>query len=792
VAETDARALKILEVCLNLDEPSRRAFVAEQCGRDPAFASKIWRLLEINDSALPPTEYFGVSEEEEESLPERIGKFRVIGLIGRGGMGAVVRAERDDGLFGQVVAIKLLRSDLSGERARAHFDNERRLLARVDHPSIARILDGGEEDGRPYLVMEFVDGRPLLDDLDERKTGRAERIAAFLDVAEAVSFAHRKLVIHADLKPGNLFRSSEGRVKLLDFGVGRLIDELEEDERDPALHPLTRAYAPPERLAGEPPSIAGDVYGLGVLLREMLEEGGSGLNRDLEAIASKASHPDPAHRYPDVAALADDVRRHLMIEPVGARPNDWRYVLRRFVRRNRVGVAITAAGMALLAAAAAITFILYIDARRQREAAEMRFEEVRSLAKFQLFTLYPQLAALPGTLAARARLAEESQAYLDRLSALPEAHDAVRLETATGYNRLAEIQGVPSRANLGRVDEARRNLDRAEAILAPMVAARPDDASAAAELAWTRLFKADLAVWQDNQVAVGERLLGDAETLVARARSDSPEWRALESFRSTVRLDILGWSERYEEERVAATESLAWLATVPQSERETPAYVIATAEALSNLAEADFYTDRAQESLDAARRADGLIRAALNEHPDHPPLLSARVVTLYNLITTLEPMGLREGLLPMAQELSLLGRRSRTFEPNDRLINWRARNAEALLAQLLGAAGRHAEAVMIQEGIVAEDQRRLTAAAGDTRSARDLGFATQLLGTLQWEAGDRPAACRSWGQANELFTRLDRQGTVNDWDRTNVVAPMRHNHRICLGQLPPSAYRRPD
>lgn len=793
LTDIDAKVLNILEACLELDEPSRAAFVADQCD-SPELAAKVRRLLEISQTGLPPTELIADHTPMDEPLPERIGKFRVMETIGRGGMGTVVRAERTDGLFSQTVAIKLLRSDLLGESARLHFENERRLLARLDHLSIARILDGGEEAGRPYLVMEYVEGRLLLDDLNQRKAAPAARLEAFLQVADAVSYAHRRLVIHADLKPGNVFRSAEGQVKLLDFGIGRLLGEYREGEGEAAAHPLTRAYAPPERLAGEAPSIAGDVFGLGRLLGEMLtppDGAARRSNEDLQAIVAKAMATDPAERYPDAASLAADVRRHMAAKPVLARKGGWRYLAGRFVRRNRLAVAVAATFVLIVLAAAAVSLTLYVDAKRQREAAEARFEEVRSLAKFQLLTLYPQLAALPGTLEARARLSEEAQLYLDRLSALPQAPDAVRLETAIGYNRLAEIQGVPNRPNLGRAEAAAANLARAEAILAPMLAARPGDKVLARGLAWTRLFQADLAIWQAGKAAEGDRLLALAEPLVAQAREERPAWRELESFRRTVRLDVLGWSERYAAESDFAAETLAWLATLPPSERDRPLYVIAEAEARNAHGEGLFYRQRAKEALADARAADALIRTALERHPDHPALLSARVVSLYNLITTLEPFGMRRGLLPMAEELSRIGRRSRAFEPKDRLITWRARNAEALLAQLLGAAGRHGDAIRIQTGIVLLDRERLAAAPGDTRTSRDLGFSTQLLGTLQWESGDRGGACQNWEKADALFTRLERLGTLNDWDRTHVVAPMRHNHRICTNDLPASAYRRP-
>ena len=192
-----------------------------------------------------------------EPIPERIGKFRLVEVIGRGSTGTVFRAERDDGLFSQTVAIKLLRSESRGEGK----SEDRHLVSRLDHPMIARVVDGGEQDGRPYLVMELVRGRPLLQDLDERKATLAERIDAFLAVAEGVSHAHRGLVVHGDIRPSKVWRCVAGQVKLLGFGsAGGSKDE----------HPGSadaRAGAANGLLGGEAPIVADDVLGLGLLLQ---------------------------------------------------------------------------------------------------------------------------------------------------------------------------------------------------------------------------------------------------------------------------------------------------------------------------------------------------------------------------------------------------------------------------------------------------------------------------------------------------------------------------------------------
>lgn len=798
MADLERKALAIVEACLELDPVDRERLVERRCARSPELRARVDRLLAMDGAdfrLLATGAAPAAAPPPPDPVPERIGAFRVTGIIGSGGMGTVVRAERDDGLYAQSVAIKLTRSELKDARAHELFARERRILARLSHPGIARILDGGAVDGRPYLVMELVEGRPITLALEERNAGLAETLACFEAVCAAVSHAHRSLVVHGDIKPSNVILAHDGSTRLVDFGVARLTVALDEDEME-GPYPLTEGYAAPERTRGEQPSVAGDVFSLGALLHEMLTgrrpdpDGrpasavaaerpsripAGAIAGDLDAIVARATAPDPANRYPDAASLAADIVRHRQRRPVRARAPTAAYRTGRFVRRNRLSLGIAASVALLLAAATIVSLSLYLDARRQRASAEARFEEVRSLAKFQLFTLYDRLAAVPGTLAARARLSEEAQAYLDRLASLPDARDAVRVETATGYDRLAEIQGVPNSPNLGRTDAAKRNLDRAEAMLAPLA---PADPRAKAELARNLLMQADMAIWQDNDVEAGERLLLRAEPLVAAVRDGGPQWRRLENRRRAVRLDVLGWSERYGEESAFAAGTLRWLETHPPAERDTPSWIIATAEARNARAEGDWYSGRRENALADAEAADALIRGALARWPERPELLSARVVSGYNLITS-EPKTTKQKLLEQALEIAGLGRRLRAMEPNDALIAWRVRNAETLAAQFLAEAGRHGEAAAIQRRIVGQEEAKLARLPGDTRTIRDLAMQRKVLGSMEWHAGRRAAACALWRQAGAAFDGLERTGNLNEWDKSNVVAGLRRDLRGC-------------
>ena len=318
----------------------------------------------------------------EPVAPRRIGPFAVIRAIAHGGMGSVYLAERSDGQLRYQVAIKILRRDIDTPELRRRFLAERQILARIVHPHIARLLDAGiTEDGAPYFVMEFVEGEPIDEYCDHRRLTVGQRIELFLTVCEAVQYAHANLVIHRDLKPGNILVGADGAVKLLDFGIAKVLDPeafpVDAGRTRTGNHLLTPEYASPEQLRGESVTTAGDVYQLGLLLQLLLAgrgrpgreprdpavvAAGRGvtperlrrqLRGDLDIMVDKALREEPERRFASVEQLADDLRRYLSGRPVRARPESPGYVAGKFVRRHRAGVAV-AAGVALLTIAFAV------------------------------------------------------------------------------------------------------------------------------------------------------------------------------------------------------------------------------------------------------------------------------------------------------------------------------------------------------------------------------------------------------------------------------------------------------
>jgi len=351
---------------------------------------------------IPPDEHAArMSAEEplraEGLVGQRIGAFRLCSLIGKGGMAVVFLGEREGGDFAQRAAVKLLRRGLYSEIEQRLFRRERQLLAGLDHPNIARLIDGGvTAAGIPYLVIEYVAGEAITSHAARHALDVRERLALFLVVCRAVAAAHRALIVHRDIKPSNILVTADGTVKLLDFGIAKL---LEDDTDNATVGVFTPEYAAPEQLANAPVTTATDVYALGVLLHELLlgirpprrpprrpsqlvdeaarhlsvprpDQLARALRGDLDTIVLRCLAEEADQRYASAGALADDVARHLAGRPVEAHPPSRWYRARKFVLRHRGSVAITAA--LVIAVLAGLTVAVWQARVARHEAARAR------------------------------------------------------------------------------------------------------------------------------------------------------------------------------------------------------------------------------------------------------------------------------------------------------------------------------------------------------------------------------------------------------------------------------------
>jgi len=506
-------------VCV-LDADQRASALDARCDGDPGLRAQAERLVRAYDE-----ERAANAQARGGEAGRRFGAWQTVRLLGRGGMGEVWLAERADGQHEQHAALKLLSPYLAAADSLRRFRRERQLLARLEHPNISRLLDGGMGPlGEPYLVMEYVEGTPLHSYCREQNLPVRARLELMIKVCAAVHFAHQYLVVHRDLKPGNILVTREGEPKLLDFGIAKVLDPESALERTATANMyLTPMYAAPEILRGSPGTIASDVYSLGVVLYELLagrrpfeasESGPAGLvhavtetdapapgaGRDLDAIALQALARHPEERYASAAQFAEDIRRYLDGLPVSAVARSPWYVAKKFVRRNRL--AVGAAAILSVSLAAGLAGTLW-----EARAAEKRFNDARRLANYLLFDLYDAVDKLPGAMPVQADMARRALEYLDRMAAGRSNDPSLRLEVAQGYLKLGEVWGhrLGVGETLGNTAKAIDSDRKAIAILEPLVRQHPEMAKAR------------------HALATGQEMLGAALNVAERCQ-EAAQW----------------------------------------------------------------------------------------------------------------------------------------------------------------------------------------------------------------------------------------------------------------------------
>ena len=497
---------RLFEPASALDETERQQWLAVHCP-DPEVRAELESLLPHAAHARGFTDVVlgaaGLAHPGALPSGHMIGPYRIVGMLGEGGMGAVYEGVRDGDQFRQRVAVKVLRIGARSQPLRQRFLQERQILAELEHPNIARLFDGGTAaDGSPYLVMERIDGEPLIAFADSRKLSIRQRLELFRQVASAVQYAHQKLIVHRDLKPGNILvtAGAGGRPipKLLDFGIAKLLDPMiagEEILTATGFHLMTPDYASPEQVQGKPVTAASDVYSLGAVLYELLSgarphglqnydpaeiaericmrevappsaTGAAALRGDLDTIVLKAMHRIPERRYNSVEQFSEDLRRYLEGMPVLARPDTAGYRIRKFVGRHWVGLGATIA--VILALTAGIGLSMY-----QARLAKERFELVRTLSNRFLFDFYTEISNVSGTTKAQQMVVNTAVEYLDKLGRTAGSDSALLEDMAKAYGRLADVQGVQNTSHSSSFEDALANQHHAVDLYQQLVVRDP-------------------------------------------------------------------------------------------------------------------------------------------------------------------------------------------------------------------------------------------------------------------------------------------------------------------------------
>ena len=498
-----------------LAEPdeTREDLIDTQCHQDRALAAEVRSLLDAckAEEELAASRRQGPDAGRDDKLArKRVGAYELDRLLGRGGMGAVYLAHRADGQFEQRVAIKLIDLPLATDLFRERFRQERQILAELQHPYIARLLDGGvTADGDLFLVMEYVDGVPIHRFCEEHRLSLPQRIALFMRVCEAVQFAHQNFVVHRDLKPDNILVAEDSTPRLLDFGTAKLLSpsHARPDSRltREGYLSFTPQYASPEQVLGNPITTASDTYSLGVLLyllltgtlpyelkelttAEMLlviceqpprrpaHAAGSDerLDADLEAILLKALRKEPHERYLTAEQLASDLRAYLEGHPVAARRGTLRYRAGKFIRRRWLSVAAAALLVASLTAGVVGVLWQARVANAERRKAEARSADLRQLSNSLLSELDEAIKQLPGSTGAQNLLVTRVLEHLDRMAKDVQGDRQTQLDLVDAYTRLGNIQGNAYDQNLGDTAGAFVSLGKALAIAGPLAASRSE------------------------------------------------------------------------------------------------------------------------------------------------------------------------------------------------------------------------------------------------------------------------------------------------------------------------------
>jgi tetratricopeptide (TPR) repeat protein/tRNA A-37 threonylcarbamoyl transferase component Bud32 len=650
---------ELFDKALSLPVGERTACVERESAQDDELRREVMSLIASHKAAPggfvqekiknAVLSFHEVKVSEVEAT--HVGPYRLVRELGRGGMGTVYLAERDDQHYKSTVAIKLVRPGMDTDFVLARFRRERQTLARLQHPNVARLLDGGTtSNGLPYIVMEYIDGLPITAYAEKHNLNIEHRVRLFLQVCYAVDYAHRNFVIHRDLKPGNILVDASGNAKLLDFGICKLLSAdppaaLAGSETITGL--MTPNYASPEQVRGEAVALLSDIYSLGVVFYELLAgkrphrpesataydltrsivEGtiqvpstsvedrslARQLRGDLDNIVMHALETEPQRRYESAALLSDDLRRYLLHEPVLARPQTAGYRGYKFVQRHIREVAAICALFLALAAGLA-------GSLRQQMLADARLAQVRELASKLVFDVHDAVQDLPGATPARKVIVQTAITYLDSAAASVKGDARAERELASAYRRLGDVQGNVAGSSLGDTASALVSYQKARALLEDSLRRNPRDIAGQTER---------LVVYQriGSMQAYAGKLSDAAQTLQSAISNGAPLAGTGDNAFKAALADLYiesGDAKRNGGDYIGslkdASEGLRLYREIQASGTATTAMLQSLATAYSTAGMAEGKNGRLQEALENYRAGTAIMEKLVASEPQNASL----------------------------------------------------------------------------------------------------------------------------------------------------------------------------